>query len=88
MFNKIRILGNGFPNGTTIEIDGNPLKFALKAKIEIDKDQFTTVSLLDIGEIDVETDGIVYIYTPDGRKFKVIEETLSSRCGIRQEKEA
>jgi hypothetical protein len=80
MLQKIRIEStDGVGFHTLISINGSPVKLAQKAVLEVETNQWTTLSLIVLGDPVIETDGIVYLYTPDGRKWRVVEEALSSR---------
>ena len=73
-FQKIKIKSNGYPGGTQIELNDNPVTFAQEIGFRAATRDFTTVSLLVVGEVEVDTEGIVIFHTRDNRKFHVVEE--------------
>jgi hypothetical protein len=73
---KIKIKGNGFSNSTSIEFDGIPLHLLKNAVLTMKDKEWITLDITLVGEIEVEQEGLIFFNTPDGRRFRVIEEVM------------
>jgi hypothetical protein len=70
---RIVIKGDGFAGHTSIEFDGNKIGIITNATLNIQEDQWVTLDVRTIGEIDIDTLGLLHFTTPEGKKYRVVE---------------